>query len=616
MPAVMPLLAGAGGAAGVAEVADSLFREVVAFGVLASGQEILVEQLKQYLPQIGTLAEILDVAEPAGLGFGNEPFPYWANTEKWGPSLPLAGRTTPTSGPRPSQVLASLWEAWSTALAGPSRSARPSLLLAALWHAWHEGLESALELGIDLSCSGYLLNRTDLEAVVTLLLGARNVTSSDKEMVSRLLGGVKLDSVEALGSADLTVDWVTLDQPVSPAVGRLVQQILHSLLRLADHARRSKGLDEWVLNQQRLYNVIGPLLRAIHGVMPQIPPGLQIVVSDLDEINADAGNFCRMIKLKMFGDPSYALLATLALPAMFEYHRLMGEDWQEGLCSKRVLVPNELRGLMFDIQGDWPQDLASATDPESGFARAQIARQAGRCPEPWKELSYELAHPFVCVLRPELRDPELAGAAASSPPDVSEQPLVVQACARHGINDHDARRRAVAQAMRRRPSRFLTDKDRLVAAYISEVSSGLIPPVTQIDLDVGLPPLASPAPAAVDDEVIQAVVDASKEVNRARLHEASTQVARLLLQDEPAAALVLLLAMQTALPWSAEIWDALIAVFSRMGDRTAERHAVHAALHLQPRQNERWRLLAAILAHEPGTGETVRVTNAIAELWA
>jgi hypothetical protein len=612
----MPLIAGAGAAAGVAEVADSLFREVVAFGVLASGQEILVEQLEQYLPRIGALAEILDVAEPTGLGFGNEPFPYWANTEKWGPSLPLAGRTTPTSGPRPSQVLASLWEAWSLALAGPSRSARHSLLLATLWHAWHEDLGSALELAIDLSCSGYLLNRTDLEAVVTLLLGARNMTGSDKEMVSRLLGGARLDSAEALASADLTVDWVTMDQPVLPTVGRLVQQILHSPLQLADRARHSKGLDEWVLNQQRLYNVIGPLLRAIRSVMPQIPPGLQTVVSDLDEINADAGNFCRTIKLKVFGDPSYPLLVTLALPAMFEYRRLMGEDWQEGLSGKRVLVPDELRGVMFDIQGDWPSDLASVTDPESGFAKTQIARQAGQCPEVWKELSYELAHPFVCVLRPELRAPELARAASSPSPDVSEQPLVVQVCARHGINDHDARRQEVAQAMHSRPSRFLTEQDRLVAAYISEVSSGLIPPATQIDLDVGLPPLVSPASAAVDDEVIQAVVDTLTEVNRARLHEASTQAAGLLLQDESAAALVLLFAMQTALPWSAELWDALTAVFSRMGDRPAERHAVQAALHLQPRQNERWRLLAAILAYEPGSDETVRVTNAIAELWA
>lgn len=612
----MPLLVAEGGAAGVAEVADGLFREMVAFGVLASGQEILVEQLKQYLPRIGTLAEILDVAEPAGLGFGSEPFPYWANTEKWGPSLPLAGRTTSASGPHPSQVLASLWEAWSMALAGSSRSARHSLLLAALWHAWHEGLGSALELAIDLSCSGYLLNRTDLEAVVTILLGARNATGSDKEMVSRLLGGARLDSVEALAPADLTVDWVTMDQPVSPAVGSLVQQIHHSLLGLADRARRSKGLDEWVLNQQRLYNVVGPLLHAIHGVMPQIPPVFQSAVSDLDEINADAGNFCRLIKLKVYGDPSYALLVTLALPAMFEYRRLVGEDWQEALCSKRVLVPDELRGLMFDIQGGWPPDLVSVTDPESGFAKAQIARQAGQCPEPWKELSYELAHPFACVLRPELRDPELARAAASPPPDVSEQPPVVQACARYGINDHSARRQAVAQAMHSRPSWFLTDRDRLVGAYISEISSGLIPPIAHIDFDVGLPPLASPAPAAVDDEVIQAVVDTSTEVNRALLHEVSTQAAGLLLQDEPASALVLLFAMQSALPWSAGIWDALTAVFSRMGDRPAERHAVQAALHLQPRQNERWRLLATILAHDPGTGETVRVTNAIAELWA
>jgi hypothetical protein len=611
----MPFLVADGGAAGVAGVADALFREVVAFGVLASGQQILVEQLRQYLPRIGTLAEILDVAEPAGLGFGSEPFPYWANTENWGPSLPLAGHTTPAGGPRPSQVVASLWEAWTTALASPSRSARHSLLLAALWAAWHDGLGSALQLTMDLSCSGYLLNRDDLEAVVTLLLAARAATGSDREMVSRLLGGAELDSAEALASAALTTDWVTVRQPASPAVGRLVHQILRSLLALADTARRSQGLDEWLLNQQRLYNVIGPTLSAIRSVMPQIPLMMQSAVADLAEINADAGSFCGLIKLRIYGDPSYSTLVAHALPAMFEYRRLMGEDWQEGLFGKRVLVPDELRSLMFDINGDWPPDLFSVCDPASGFVKRQVDHQAERCPEAWRELSYELAHPFVCALRPELKGPELTGAPATRPPGLAEYPLVVQACARHGISDPDARRHSVAQAMRSRPARFLTDRDRSLWSHISQVESGLIPFATEIDLNVGLPPAAAAEPVGVDDEVIQAVADASAEINRIRLREASKQAAGLLVRDEPELALLSLLAIQRVLPWSAEIWDGLTAAVSRMGDLPAQRHAVQAALHLQPRQSERWRLLAAILADQSGPGETVRVTNAIADRW-
>jgi hypothetical protein len=611
----MPFLVAEGSAVGFAEVADALFRDAVAFGVLASGQEILVEQFEQYLPRLASLARILDVAEPAGLSFGDEPFPFMANTVKWG-RLPLAGHTGSAGGPHPSQVLASLWEAWSVALTESSRSARHSLLLAALWHAWHEGLGSALELAIDLSCSGYLLNRTDLEAVVTLLLSARNAVGSDTEMVTRLLGGVKLDSVEALASSTLTVDWVPADQPASPMVGKLVERILQSLLQLAATARRSRGLDEWVLNQQRLYNTIGPLLHAIRNILPQVPLLLQTVVSNLDEINADAGNFCRTIKLKLMGDPSYALLVSLALPVMFEYRRLMGEGWQERLCTERVLVPDELRPLMLDIQGEWPSDLISVIHPKSGFAKAQITHQVRQCPEPWKELSYELAHPFVSVMRPELRDPELVGAPSYIPADLLEHPLVVEACARHDISELDARRQALAQALHSRPSRFLNDRDRLVAAYASEMSSGLILPATQIDLDVGLPPLASPEPARVDDDVIQAVVDAATEVNRSLLNAASGHVAELLLQDEPAGALVELFALQSVLPWSAEIWDAFAAALSRMGDLGGERHAVQAALHLQPRQKERWRLLAAILAHTSRADETIRVTEAIAELWA
>ena len=185
------LLAAEGGAGGVVDLADSLFREAVSFGVLASGQEILPEQLESYLPRIAVLATILQSAEPAGLHFSPQPFPYMNLPHQARPSFPLAGTTQPDGGPSPLHVLNSLTESWAIAMSGPQVS-RFALLLAALWQAHKEGLWSALELAINLSTAGYLLNRSDLETVITTLLAARNGTGSDDEMVSRLLGGADL----------------------------------------------------------------------------------------------------------------------------------------------------------------------------------------------------------------------------------------------------------------------------------------------------------------------------------------------------------------------------------------------------------------------------------------
>jgi hypothetical protein len=263
-------------------------------------------------------------------------------------------------------------------------------------------------------------------------------------------------------------------------VGSLIERILHSLLQLAARARRSSGLDEWLLNQQRLFNAIGPLLRAIRSVTPQVPLALQAVLTNLSEINADAGSFCRATKLNLGGDPSYSLLEQTALPVMFEYRRRMGEGWEERLCRERVLVPDQLRPLMLDIDGDWPADLGSVTDPQSRFTKAQIAHQEPRCPAAWKELSYSLAHPFICVMRPERRSPELVRAASSLPPDLSRHPLVVEACARGGAKTHAAVRESVARAARSRPGRFLTDRDRLVLAHVRDVVSGAAPLPNQI----------------------------------------------------------------------------------------------------------------------------------------
>jgi hypothetical protein len=198
------LVSEASAATTIAPIAEALLREMSTFGVMAGGQGIELERLELYAGRIAALAQVLDAAEAAAnLRFGDEPFPYWYNTVKWGEQTPLAGITTDPGAPRPSELIWSMLGGWMMVMEGASHSARERLLRAVLWRSREAGLSAGLTLAADLSAAGFLLRRDDLESVLALVLAARARSASDEEVVERLLGSARPASAAEFLAAPL-----------------------------------------------------------------------------------------------------------------------------------------------------------------------------------------------------------------------------------------------------------------------------------------------------------------------------------------------------------------------------------------------------------------------------
>lgn len=582
-------------------IAEGLLKEMSAFGVMAAGRDILPEQLEQYASRIPVTSMMLEAAEgTAGLRFGTDRFPFVYNTVRWDKQAPLAGWTTDSAVPRPSQLPWSLLGSWMMALQEPERSTRNRLLRAVLWQTSRADLRSGLQLAADLSGAGYLLNRDDLKKVVALVLLARDQVGSDSDMVAGLLGGRTPDSPEGFLGAALSPSWVTRTEVTSAAASALIQYLLQIIAPVIATARSSPSLGEWVLNQQRLYNLIGPALNAIRAVLPKPPLALRAVMAQLREINADAGNSTEMLKIKLgHRIPSYEMLANQALVVALQYRARVGDDWADRLCNERVVVPDQLRTLLLDITGDWPSTPAES-HATNEFIGRQVAHQKPGCPQQWAAFSPEYANPFVHVLRPELKDPRFVSTSPLGLGYLGQHPLIQQVFTSNAITGQEEQRSLLGEAAWSRPSRFLSKQDRLVIERIRSAAAGVIPLVAEMDVSQPLPePTWTQSPLI--DELVEALAAADKATGMMILQDVMSGAMRLSSEGSHMDAMLTLFQFQVRYPWCADAWAGLAAVQSAMGERPAAFHALVQALTLDPINAGTWGLLEGILAAAPET---------------
>lgn len=593
-------------------IAEGLLSEMSAFGVMAAGRDILPEQLEQYASRIPVMGMMLEAAEEtAGLRFGADRFPFVYNTVRWDEQAPLAGWTTDCAVPRPSQLPWSLLGSWMMALQEPERSTRNRLLRAVLWQTSHADLRSGLQLAADLSGAGYLLNRDDLKKVVALVLLARDQAGSDSDMVAGILGGGTPDSPEGFRGAALSPGWVTRTEVTSGATLELIQYLLRIIAPVIGTARSSPNLGEWVLNQQRLYNLIGPVLNAIRTVLPKPPLALRAVMAQFREINADAGNSTEMLKIKLaYRIPSYRMLADQALGVALQYRARIGDDWADRLCHERVVVPDQLRTLLLDITGDWPSTPADS-EATIEFIGRQVAHQNPNCPQQWAAFSPDYAHPFVHVLRPELKDPSFVSTAPLSLGYLGQYPLIQQVFTSRTITGREQQRSLLEEAARSRPSRFLNTQDRLMIERIRAAAAGVIPLLTETDISQQLPePTWTQSPLI--DELVEALAEANNAIAMMMLRDVMSGAMRLSGEGRHMDAMLMLFQFQARYPWCADSWAGLAAAQSAMGERPSALHALIQALTLDPVNTSSWRLLAGILAAAPETNAESALVAAFA----
>ena len=606
----MALLASDPGAAAVvAPVAEELLRELSAFGLMAAGQGIELDQLARYAERAKAAATIMAVAEAgAGLRFGDEPLPFWQDPAHWDASRSLAGFTTDADAPPPSRVVAAMFTGWQLAVHGV---ARWHLLRSVLWLAARHGIGAGLDWAVRLAAAGCLLDRDDLEVVIATVIAALDQAGSEQRAVASLLGGGTPATPAQFAEATLSPEVIAPGPATSAAATELAVPLLRTLTAFAEETRRAPDLGAWILGQQRLFNTVGPVLKAVRRMLPQPPLVLRAMMTQLGEINADAGSHALALKGAKQGLPSFRGVAMSALPIACEYRAQLGEGWQDRLLHERVLVPIELRALILEVGEEWPP---GADSPDlTPFLRRQIGRIKQDCPEAWKSLPARYAHAYVHALRPELGNPGFVPAVPVSVHVLVQHPEVQRVLARHGIDDPDKQIRLLHRAALSRPGRYLTSRDRLSLQQIDGALSGTVPLSLHTDLSAQ-PPKLTWEPSELIDDLVYAWARACAEAVREMLAGAMVQATALIEQGEPLDAITLLVTAKQFYPWSADVDGALAVALLAHGDRGAFLHAITTTLALTPQHGQSWLVLADALGATPDHADEANLGHSIAEI--
>jgi len=603
------LTSGPGAAAVVAPVAEELLRELSAFGLMAAGQGIELDQLAQYAERAEAAATIMAAAEAgAGLRFGDEPLPFWQDPAHWDGSRSLAGFTTDADAPAPSRVVAAAFTGWQLALHGV---ARWHLLRSVLWHASRHGIGAGLDWAVELSAAGCLLERDDLEVVVATMIAALDQAGSEQRAIASLLSGEVPATPAEFAAATLSPGTIAPGPATSAAAADLAAPLLRTLAALAEETRRAQDLGAWILGQQRLFNTVGPVLKAVRRMLPRPPLVLRAMMTQLGEINADAGSHALALKGAKQGLPSFHGVAMSALPVACQYRARLGEGWRDRLLHERVLVPDELRTLILEVGEQWPPGADSpALTP---FLRRQIGRIKQHCPEPWKSLPPRYAHAYVYALRPELGNPGFVPAVPVSAKVLIPHPEVQRAFTEHGIDDPAEQVKLLHRAALSRPGRYLTARDRLGFQQINGALDGTVPLSLHTDVSAE-PPKLTWEPSELIDDLVYAWARAGAEAVREMLAGAIAQATTLIGQGEALDAITLLLTAKQFYPWSADVDGALAVALLAHGDGDAFLHTIATTLARAPQHGQSWLVLADGLGAMPGHADEASLSRSIAEI--
>jgi hypothetical protein len=326
------------------------------------------------------------------------------------------------------------------------------------------------------------------------------------------------------------------------------------------------------------------------------------------EINADSGGVIQLLKAMAYRVPCYAQVADQALVIALQYRsRLGGEGWEDRLCRERAAVPDELRSIVLDVTGNWPLDPTNGPEVAE-FTKRQSTRQAANCPPAWAALSVEYAHPFVHVLRPELKDPGSVSALPLSLDYLAGHPLVKEVFARNNIVERGKMTSLLQEAARSRPGRFLTPRNRLLIEGFQSVAAGKARLSTHTDMAQPIPqPTWAPSPLI--DELIQSLSNVGAEIARTVLDDTVARARNLIAEGLHVDATIALTLFQQTYQWSGDSWAWLAIAQSAEGNREGARYLMIKALALEPERIEFWRLLISILGSVPQDSAEAEVVS-------
>lgn len=328
----------------VIPVADGLLQEMTTFGRLASASTLEEDQFATFTAAAGFTMALLEALQgPAELRFrASVKAPYCYNTGSWPPSLGPAGHLgEPGQVLPPAEAARSLFLNWNLAVTD-SGLLSSRLLRCASWQMARHGVPAAVDLVVDLFEWGYC-NAGSVFDVYDVIMRAGAVSQDPDFVVGAFFGGAVPTTPAEFLQADLHLDW--LDDVVA-GDSLLGRSALEALIARASRSvvttREAGSVGEWFTAQVQLGALLTLFLPLQRTYVPTPGPGLQVLLGQWEEIQADAVGFeltCRA----GFAFPTWETVRAMSDSVGAAYRSRLPSDWEARMSAERLVVPSQVR---------------------------------------------------------------------------------------------------------------------------------------------------------------------------------------------------------------------------------------------------------------------------------
>ena len=271
-------------------MAEQMFLEFQAFGCLCIDQNMKEKQLELYVRQ--RVRNLISTFQPLeakyGLRFNEIKIPYLSLAPNWPESHPIAGYTGSQDPVSPSSVVETYAACWMAEIV--TQSLVRYLLRGALYRSTQSGLQEAISFLFDLFQQGWVVSSDSLVTPVLALLAVRSNVDSDEAMVRHFYGGQMPQTRQEWLETRFAFERPEVKE-LSPECRPVVLSLLERGVKEIEVVRAAQTWDDWFVGQFKIRGLLSAIRRIVLQCFPNVPIGVQALLSQWEEVIADAFGF-------------------------------------------------------------------------------------------------------------------------------------------------------------------------------------------------------------------------------------------------------------------------------------------------------------------------------------
>lgn len=415
-------------------LAKLFLKDLQTFGRMAAvlPRKPTVAEMSAYgQPRVRLLGLILEALEHFGDNRLEQwRLPYCYFRYEWPPEASIAGYTGGQAPLDSTSLIRSILSNWHLEL---EENLNFRLLPAALFMTHQHGFAAAVDYLLDLLEQGLVVRAQSVAEALVSLVHACAGEGTDSERVIRFLGKRPKSPAGWMNASEKLWSFRrAADDP--EVVQQLLLRLIARCLARVRIVRRAASWDAWLLGQAMLAALAETTLRTCEAIAPDPPLGLRAVLSQLEEMKADARALF-LISRPPFRPFDAVFTSARAFDAMFRHN--FGEMGRERLLTERLLVPARIVSTVLDENEELP------------------------LPGAWQEVSWRCVHAFAAVSHVS-QNLFLARRVPVDPEPLLRDESLQELFGRHGITDRAAQRRIVVDEITNRyPGEVPLDREEL-----------------------------------------------------------------------------------------------------------------------------------------------------------